>query len=184
MRYPQGHKAAVKARIVHAAAKSLRQHGLDAVSIPALMQEVGMTHGGFYAHFQNRDDLVSAAIQSAADDTAQSVFAADLPWRETLERYLSMPHLAHPEEGCVLAALGTDGARQSPGVQRTFADVAVGFLRLADRQGHSDGAVDPISDEALARAATMVGAVMLGRLVQDEALAARILAAAKKAASS
>jgi TetR/AcrR family transcriptional repressor of nem operon len=184
MRYPEGHKEAVKDRIIQAASRALRRHGLEGVSIPALMKDAGMTHGGFYTHFKNRDELVAEAVLRAANETAEGVFSDALPLQETLGRYLSTGHLEHPEQGCVLAALGTDGVRQPPRVRRAFAEVALGFLRLTERKLHPGGKADTLSDEALARAAMMVGAVVLGRLVRDEALAERILAAARKATTT
>jgi len=181
MRYPDGHREAVRERIVQAASRALRQHGLEGVSIPSLMQQAGLTHGGFYTHFKNRDELVAEAILSAAGETAHGVFSEELPLRDALDRYLSMGHLEHPAEGCVLAALGTDGARQPPRVRGAFAEVARGFLRLTERKLHPRRRADTLSDGALVRAATMVGAVVLGRLVRDAALAERILAAARVA---
>lgn len=179
MRYPEGHKEAVKDRIVRAAAGALRRHGVDGVSIPALMKQAGLTHGAFYAHFQSRDELVAAAVRSAAMDTARQTFADDLRLPDVLDSYLSTGHLQHPELGCVLAALGTDGARQAAPVRRAFAEVAKGFLRLVESKVHPTEAADEPSDEALQRAAMMIGAVVLGRLVRDPALAERILAAAR-----
>jgi TetR/AcrR family transcriptional repressor of nem operon len=184
MRYPDGHKQAVRERIVQAASAALRQHGLSGVSIPALMKQAGLTHGAFYAHFADRDELVAEAVRRAADGTADKVFAAGLPLRGTLERYLSPAHLGHPEDGCVIAALGTDGPRQPAGVRRSFADVARGFLGLVDRKLHPKGGARQPSDRALACAAMMVGAVVLGRLVDDPALAARILSAARSASAN
>lgn len=184
MRYPDGHNEAVKDRIVQAASRALRRHGLEGVSIPALMKRAGLTHGGFYTHFKNRDELVAAAVLSAAAETAHGAFADELTLSETLKKYLSKGHIEHPEEGCVLAALGMDGARQSPRVRRAFAEVALGFLRLTERKLHPRACADAPSDEALARAATLVGAVVLGRLVRDPALSDRILAAARASISS
>lgn len=184
MRYPDGHKEAVRERIVQAASRALRRYGLEGVSIPALMKPAGLTHGGFYTYFKNRDELVAEAILSAAAETADGTFSEELPLRETVDRYLSKGHLEHPEEGCVLAALGTDGVRQPPLVRGAFAEVARGFLRLTERKVHPRGRTDRLSDEALVRAATMVGAVVLGRLVSDAALSERILAAARTTTST
>ncbi len=184
MRYPPGHKEAVRERIVQAASRSLRRDGLGGVSIPALMKQAGLTHGGFYTYFRNRDELVAAAIVAAGMETAGGPFSEALPLRATLDQYLSPGHLEHPENGCVLAALGTDGARQPPRVRGAFAQVARGFLRLTERKLHPRRRSDTVSDEALARAATMVGAIVLGRLVRDAGLSERILAAARKGASS
>lgn len=179
MRYPESHKAEVKERIVRAAATALRRSGLSGVSIPALMKHAGLTHGGFYGYFRDRDALVAEAIASAASDTANGAFAEGLPLEETLRRYLSDGHVAHPEQGCVVAALGAEGGHQPAPVRRAFAEVARGLLRLVDKKLHPTRTSRAPSDEALRLAATMVGAVVLARLVDDEALAGRILKAAR-----
>lgn len=184
MRYPEHHKAEMRQRIVRAASAALRREGLAAVSIPALMKRVGLTHGGFYGYFRDRNELAAAAVLSAAMDTAQEAFGDDTPLEETLRRYLSEGHLAHPEEGCVVAALGTEGDRQPAPVRDAFAQVARGLLRLVEKKLHPERAARHVSDEALRLAATMVGAVVLGRLVDDAALAKRILHAARRPPAS
>lgn len=179
MRYPPGHKEAVRASIVESAARALRRSGLDAVSIPALMKEAGLTHGGFYGYFKNRDQLVAEAVTWAAQQTAARVLseeAGDL--RTMIERYVSEGHAKHPEMGCVVAALGTEGPRQPAPVRRAFGEVARGFVRLVDRQLRRKRTTAEPSDEALRLSAQMIGAVILARLVEDEALAKRILEAA------
>jgi TetR/AcrR family transcriptional regulator, transcriptional repressor for nem operon len=183
MRYPEHHKEEMRERIVRAASAALRRDGLGGVSIPALMKQAGLTHGGFYGYFRDRSELAAAAVLSAALDTAQGAFGDDLSLDETLLRYLSEGHLAHPEAGCVVAALGTEGDRQPPPVRRAFAEVARGLIRLVDKKLHPGRTSRGVSDEALRLAATMVGAVVLGRLVDDPALARRILHAARESAN-
>ena len=181
MRYEPGHNDVVRARIIAAAARAFRQHGLDAVSIPALMKEAGLTHGAFYVHFKNRDELVEAAVLSAANDTATNVFA-DNDLAGVGARYLALAHVRHPEQGCVIAALGTDGARQQSRTRLAFATVARGFLRLTDKASQRPRSRNAApSDDTIVCAATLVGAVILARLVADDALAERILAAARRA---
>jgi TetR/AcrR family transcriptional regulator, transcriptional repressor for nem operon len=180
MRYPDGHKEAVRDKIIQAASKALRRYGLEGISIPELMKQVGLTHGGFYSHFKSREALVAEAVNAAAKDTAEGVFSEALPLAETLKRYLSPKHLESPSTGCVLAALGADGVRQPPQVREAFAVVARGFLGLVERKLHPTCISGALSDEALVRAATMIGAVVLGRLVGDKALAERILDAAQE----
>jgi TetR/AcrR family transcriptional regulator, transcriptional repressor for nem operon len=182
MRYPEGHKEAVRERIVHAAAEALRARGLEGVSIPALMKRVGLTHGGFYAHFRSRDALVSAAVLAAGARTARDVFGDESSLAETLHRYLSLAHVQHPEQGCVVAALGTDGNRQAAAVRGAFAEIARGLLELVQKKLHSERPKKGLSNEALRLTATMVGAVVLARLVDDRALAERILRAAEASA--
>ncbi len=180
MRYPDGHKESVRATIVESAARALRRNGLDTVSIPALMKEAGLTHGGFYGYFKNRDQLVSEAVTLAAQQTAARVLSEDLGGvGAMLEAYLSEEHVKHPEMGCVIAALGTEGRKQPAPVRRAFGEVARGFLRLVDRQLRRKKATAEPSDEALRLAAQMIGAVVLARLVEDDALEKRILDAAR-----
>lgn len=183
MRYAEGHKEAVRARIIGAAAEVLRGQGIDGISIPALMKRVGLTHGGFYAHFENREVLVAEAVRAAGEETAAGPFADDLSLEQMLHRYLSRAHLDHPEHGCVLAALGTDAPKQPRPVRGAFAQVARGFLALVQHKLDPRRRRGAPSDEALVCASTLVGAVVLGRLVDDPALAERILAAARTAAT-
>jgi TetR/AcrR family transcriptional repressor of nem operon len=142
------------------------------------MKLAGLTHGGFYNHFKDRDDLITKAVLHAA---GESVLAGgrDDAGGGTFDAYLSTEHALHPEHGCVVAALGAEGARQTGGVRRAFAEIGRGFLRQVERRLHPRAAKGQLSDEALATASRMVGAIMLARLVDDDALAERILAAAK-----
>lgn len=180
MRYPEGHKEAVRERIVDAASRALRRHGIEGVSIPALMKEAGLTHGGFYTHFENRDALVAEAVTSAAEATGAHVFGAELTLEESLAKYLSQGHVDRPEEGCVLSSLGTEGSRQPPPIRKAFAHAAVGLLGLLQSKLEPERRSTSLSDETLARGAMLVGAVVLGRLVRDPALSKRILSAARE----
>jgi TetR/AcrR family transcriptional regulator, transcriptional repressor for nem operon len=183
MRYPIGHKEAVQERIVRNAAAAIRRHGLAGVSVPELMKGVGLTHGGFYVHFRNREELVARAVESAAGETAEAVFGEGCGARKMLESYLSPEHLKSPEKGCVVAALGADGARQAPAVRHAFERVANGLMKLVDEKIHPGRRGGKISDEALRLTATMVGAVVLGRLLRDPELVQRLLRAARDSAS-
>lgn len=180
MRYPSEHKETVRRRIVAAAASALRRDGVAGISIPALMKAVGLTHGGFYGHFRDREELVAEAVRAAATDTAERVFPRGRSLAATLTRYLSREHVADPGGGCVLAALGTEARHQGPTVSRAFSEIARGFLRLVEETLHSESPPGTLSDEALALASRMIGAVVLARLVRDPALADRILAAAQR----
>jgi TetR/AcrR family transcriptional repressor of nem operon len=176
MRYPDGHNDTVRARIVETASRLLRREGLDAVSIPKLMKLSGLTHGGFYVHFKNRDELVAEAIAHAASDSA---FADGDSAVESFTKYLAKDHVAHPEYGCVIAALGDEGARQHGTVRRAFAEAARGLMRRVEKKLHPKSDRGALSDEALQKASQIVGAVVLARLVEDEGLADRLLAAVR-----
>lgn len=181
MRYPDGHKEAVRANILDLAARALRKDGLGGVSIPGLMKAAGLTHGGFYGYFQNRDELVAQAVLLAAQQTGARVLSDDAVDREGMLRaYLSEEHVAHPEMGCVVAALGTEAPKQAAPVRRAFAEAARGLLRAVDKQLGRRRRGGSLSDEGLRLAAQMVGAVVLARLVEDEELARRLLAAVRQ----
>jgi TetR/AcrR family transcriptional regulator, transcriptional repressor for nem operon len=179
MRYPDGHKAHTRQRIIEATSQALRRHGLKGVSIPATMKRAGLTHGGFYSHFKNRDELAAEAVLSAAEGSAQTLFANSESLAALQSGYLSTEHLQHPELGCVLAALGTSGPRQAKPIRAAFAKAARGFIGLIDAKIRRNPSAPVPSDAALRHASTMLGAIVLGRLVEDPALAARILRAAR-----
>lgn len=182
MRFPREHKPLVRERIVRAAARKLRGAGLEGPSVPDLMKEAGLTHGGFYGHFRGRDELVAEAVRKAATETAEGVFRPSPDLTAVLNTYLSEEHLRRPNSGCVVAALGSDGWRKAKKVRAAFADVAEGLARLVDEKLGPVAQGDAISDRALAVTAQMVGAVVLGRLVDDPVLASRILSAGREAA--
>lgn len=120
--------------------------------------------------------MVAEAVAHAAEDGALS---GDASVDEAFSRYLSKDHVEHPEEGCVIAALGFEGARQRGPVRRAFAEAARGLLGRVELKLHPRSDRGSLSDEALATASRMVGAVVLARLVGDEAFANRLLASAR-----
>ena len=178
MRYPEGHNDTTRARIVEAASRALRRDGLGAVSIPKLMKAAGLTHGGFYVHFKDRDELVAEAIAHAANDSAFSAESATAD--EAFAKYLSKDHVGHPDCGCVIAALGDEGSRQGGRVGRAFSDAARGLLRRIENKLHPRSDRRVPSDEALQSASQILGAVVLARLVQDDGLAERLLTVARR----
>mgnify|MGYP000014629695 CR=1 FL=1 len=178
MRYPEGHKEETRAKIVEVAARAFREEGLEGVSVSALMKRAGLTHGGFYGHFANRDELVAEAIAAASEQTAERVFKAAKTEEEMLDAYLSRAHLEHPEEGCVLAALGTDARRQPEVVRDAFAASSKGFIELIGEHT-AKGDKSALSDDAIDTAIRMIGGMVLARLVDSEELSERILSIAK-----
>lgn len=179
MRYPEGHKEETRARIIEEAARAFREEGLEGLSVAALMKRVGLTHGGFYGHFANRDELVAEAIAAASEQTAERVFQSANSSKEMLEAYLSRAHLEHPEEGCVLAALGTDARRQPEVVKDAFARSSRGFIELIGEHVAPKGDQE-LSDDAIDTAIRMIGGMVLARLVDDESLSDRVLSIARK----
>lgn len=174
----------VRERIVRTAGRKLRADGLDRPSVPDLMKEAGLTHGGFYGYFKGRDELIADAVRVAGAETAEVVFHAAPDLAAVLGAYLSVDHLRHPNSGCVIAALGSDGWRKGKKVRAAFADVAEGLAHLVDQKIGPTQQGEAISDRALAVTAQMVGAVILARLVGDGKLAERIARVSREAALS
>jgi TetR/AcrR family transcriptional regulator, transcriptional repressor for nem operon len=163
-------------RIVAAAAKAIRRSGYDGTGVADIMKEAGLTHGAFYAHFESREALlVEAADRASAESSAlaASVVASALPnqaLRALMETYLSKAHLEGIETGCPFSALGSEMPRQSPEVRLVATRRIKEMVDLIARQmpdwGHPSG-----HERALLTVASMVGALILARAVNDPTLA-------------
>src|SRR5262245_58483991 len=128
MPWPESRKAETRDRILAVAAAALRAEGLGAVGVADLMSRAGLTHGGFYAHFASKEELLAEALRHASGQTTRAFVrgAAAAPEADRLsaviDMYLSPSHLAHPERGCVVATLGPEAARTGGKVRRSLAD--------------------------------------------------------------
>lgn len=170
MRYPEDHKAETHKRIVAEASRRFRADGIDATGLQPLMKTLGLTHGGFYAHFKSKDALVEEALQAAANDAnAQWVkaFAKEQPLKQFFERYLSPQHRAHPEQGCPLPTMSAELGQRGNASPITDT-VLVGLLERLEKATGS-------TEQSVAMLATLVGALTLSRSVADEKLSDRIL---------
>lgn len=184
MRYSARHKLDTRRKIVEAAARQFRERGLDAVSVADVMSAAGLTHGGFYAHFDSKDELIAEALQSGRGGSAEKLrtVAAEAAPGQALAAmvasYLSTGHRARQAQGCVLAALGPEAGRHTPTARHVLAersrDLAGAFLPyLHGRSGQAK------EDEALAVTACLVGGMILSRLEEDGAAGERVLAACR-----
>ena len=133
MRYSAEHKAQNHENILSVAARSFREHGGDSSGIGTVMKKVGLTKGGFYRHFDSKDDLFVEAVARAFDEmgTGMVEAARSAPegkaLRAMIERYLSTPHVNSPGTGCVLAALGPELARKSKRVRKRIEAALDGY---------------------------------------------------------
>lgn len=174
MRYPADHKAKTRTRILDAAARLFRRRGYHASGVDAVMNEAGLTPGGFYTHFGSKEALLAGALEHAACTMADRVDASldglsGRAWAEAfIAYYLSESHRKAVEDGCPLAALASEVAHAGEPVRRTFESL---LLRLSDRL--ADGGLDP--GRALAVVVLCIGGLGLARSVDDAELAAGIL---------
>ena len=171
----QAEKAASHDRIVRTAAARIRSDGINGVSVSELMSEAGLTHGGFYRHFDSRDKLVVEAIEAALADGSKAADAASKLGEgrglaAVISGYLSKPHRDHPEAGCAVAALPTDVSRATPDARAAYTRQVHKYLDLlASLDPSHDG------DQAHLTLAALVGGVVLARAVDDPELSDQIL---------
>lgn len=124
MRYSPEHKAKNHEKILSLAARSFREHGGDTSGIGTVMKKAGLTKGGFYRHFESKDDLFVKAVARAFEEMAEGMIEAarSAPagqgLRAMIERYLSTGHANSPGVGCVVAALGAELARKPLSVRK------------------------------------------------------------------
>src|SRR4051794_40224922 len=165
-----------------AAARAIRKHGIGVADV---MKDAGLTHGGFYAHFESRDALLAAAADQAGAESIEILtraIAAAKPGQELValvDAYLSDRHVAAPEQGCVIAAAGSEVPRQEAEVRRTASRRIKDLIGLIERQFPGWGR-SAAHDKSMGIAATLVGALVLARAVDDAQLSNRIRKAARE----
>jgi TetR/AcrR family transcriptional repressor of nem operon len=166
-------------RIVDAAAQLFRERGFDGVAVADLMKEVGLTHGGFYGHFSSKEELMAEASVRALTQALErwselAEHAHENPLPALAEAYLSRAHRDDPGAGCLVAALGPEVSRQGPAVRRAVTDYLRSACDLLARMvpGRSKAAR---RQKVIATYATLVGAMVMARAVDDRALSQEIL---------
>ncbi len=166
-------------RIVDVAAKALRREGYAGTGVAAVMKEAGLTHGGFYAHFGSRDDLLVEALERAGADSravvAQAIERGGAngvsAFRALVDAYLADSQLNSMETGCPIAALGCDMPRQSRQVRKASAN---GVQKLIEAVGTTLPAGR--KDAAAAVTGTLVGSLQMARAVGDNPAGRAMLA--------
>jgi TetR/AcrR family transcriptional repressor of nem operon len=172
MRYDENHKLETRAKVLSAAARALRADGPERVGVAGVMAQAGLTHGGFYAHFASKEDLIAQAIGPMFLE-AQAKMAASVEGKGPAEAlksyinfYLSRSHRDERDTGCPLPALSADLARMPQAARERFGEGVEGLRqRLA---GWLEGMGKP-QPQVLAASvlAEMVGAVTLARAIAD-----------------
>lgn len=168
-------KEATHERIVDAAARAIRRSGYNGTGVADIMKDAGLTHGGFYAHFPSREAMLAEAADRAGCESlaAMERIAAAAPPRQALaammQAYLSQEHLEGIETGCAVAALGSEMPRQAPEVRRAATRRIKEMIDLVARQS-PDWGQPGAHERALVTVATMVGALVLARAVDEPGL--------------
>ena len=186
MRVSQAEKERSRTRIVESAARLLRERGVDGASVADVMSDAGLTHGGFYRHFDPKDAMVRAALDSAFDQMVHRLDAADTPSSSDPspgglsafeQLYLSDAHVAAPGQGCPVAALAGDVGRTGRDVRETFAQ---GVRRIVSGMANRlSGSRAQRRARAWRRLAMMAGAVAIAR-ASDPDTATEVLEACRR----
>src|SRR5215831_12417498 len=184
MRYQPEHKAETRRKIVKDASRRIRAEGLNGAAVSAVMRDTGLTHGGFYKHFESKDDLLVESLGEAFREIADSLIHAaeqshaEAAWKAIVKTYLSLEQCDHPERWCPLPSLAPELARSDKEMRgQIFAELMnykgkmLPFMpgrRAADRE----------------RAfflifSTMIGAIEIARMLPDSTSRERVLASTR-----
>lgn len=183
MGHSQTEKAQSRERIITAAARQIREGGLESVSIGELMKKAKLTHGGFYGHFPSRSALVAAALERALfDGEAASIAATSRKGPRTLKSivnsYLSAAHRDGAGTGCAISALAADVGRADHHVREIMMQRLELYFSDISRV---IGPVPEAKELAISIWCTMVGAIMLARVFKGDERSDAILRTARKA---
>ena len=173
MRYSQHHKAQTHQRIIEEASIRFRRDGIGATGLQPLMKALGLTHGGFYAHFASKDELVEKALQHAANQVEEhcaELFDSPDALPTFIDTYLSEWHLASPHEGCPLPTMSVEMAQN--GNPSPVTDSVIN-ARLTQIQAELEA--PDTEDRSIVLFAALVGALVLSRGAENQALKKRIL---------
>jgi TetR/AcrR family transcriptional repressor of nem operon len=180
-----GHSRAAKAdthtRIVNIASRKLREEGLAGVGVADVMQEAGLTVGGFYKHFDSRDDLIREALDAACGAwQARADAAADggppLTYKSLVDDYLSTRHRDNPGAGCPVGAVAAEVARGDEQTRALFSERLEQNIELLATLIHAKDKRASRA-KAIAAYAALVGAITMARVANDEAFSREILRA-------
>jgi len=189
MRYSREHKQETHTRIVRKASVRLREKGAHGIGVADLMKEAGLTHGGFYAHFDSREALVIEAFNYAMDRSTEHwrKLAEQTPpekrYSAIVESYLTTQHRDNPGHGCAVPTLGPEIAREGAKARKAFAarlDEMIGMIadQLPELPRKAARA------QAIAAISTMAGALVLSRIAGSGEFSEEILGSAREAALS
>ena len=177
-------KASNHKKIIDIAARQIRNHGIEGLNVSDTMKQAGLTHGGFYRHFESKNHLVHQAIEAAFSRFTQQLqedlntCTPEQALDRFLARYLSMEHVDNPEVGCPAAALGTEIARSDEETKAVFSKGVSQITKLLDQA--LKGRKSPSGLDGRTLMTTLTGAITLARSTSDETQKSDYLANARK----
>src|ERR1700727_1294304 len=184
MRYQPEHKAETHQKIVKDASRRVRAEGMTGAAVSAVMRDAGLTHGGFYKHFESKDALLMESLSEAFQEIADRLAEAgeqsppETAWKAIVKTYLSLESCDHIEYGCPLPALAPELARADQAMKpqifeelKKYRSRMLPFMpgqRIADKER-----------AFFSIFSTMVGAIEIARLMPEPAMREKVLATAR-----
>ena len=175
--------AAHRTAIVQAAADLFRARGLGGVGVAEIMQAAGLTHGGFYGHFESRAHLIAAALEQALADGEKASAAhtgerGSMTVKSIVNSYLSPAHRDHPSSGCAIPTLAAEAGRADPEVKAIMArQLAKSIEVMGEALGEG---VQDTEQFAVSAWSMMVGSMIISRVMVDDPMADKVLALTRK----
>jgi TetR/AcrR family transcriptional repressor of nem operon len=186
MRYSKEHKLETHARIVKKASVRLREKGAHGIGVADLMKDAGLTHGGFYAHFDSREALVIEAFGYAMDRSIEhwrkkaELTPPDKRLAAIVDSYLTPSHRDDPGHGCAIPALSAEIARENPKTRKAFAAKLEQMIEMIAAQ-MPNLPRKTARKQAMASLATMMGTLVLARVAGSGEFSGEILGAGREA---
>ena len=176
MRKSKEEAAETRARIIRKASKEFNQHGIAGTGLADVMKSAGLTHGGFYKHFQSKDELVAEALEKGLENSFQAIenAAGERAIAEFINEYLSPVHRDDFDNACPLPALGTELCRAGGKTRQKASEGVLRFVSLVEKRLKGLPA-EKRKSRAHAIVAALVGSMMLSRIVTDPKLSDRLL---------
>ncbi|MEU1622656.1 TetR/AcrR family transcriptional regulator [Streptomyces sp. NPDC005722] len=181
MGHSQAAKAESREKVLRIAARRIREEGMARPGVADLMQEAGLTHGGFYKHFTSRDDLIGQAAALALADGEDKMAAAarrdpEAPRSGLIDAYLSARHRDAPGTGCALVTLGAAAGRGDEALKQAYEQQVRNYLELIGEAAQGDDPEAARAD-AMVTLSALVGAMLISRAVADPGFSDEILTA-------
>ena len=185
MRYPPEHKAEIHQKIVKDASRRVRAEGLNGAAVATVMRDNGLTHGGFYKHFENKDELLLESLHEAFRETADYLSQVaeqshpEVAWKEIVKAYLSLEYCEQPERGCPLPTLAPELARVD---KRMRGRVLAELVSYRDRMiPFMPGRRTADKERAFyVIFSTMAGAIEIARMIPVREAQEKVLASARE----
>ncbi|WP_286238847.1 TetR/AcrR family transcriptional regulator [Neptuniibacter halophilus] len=174
-------------KILSAAGQRMRIEGLDGSGIAAVMKDAGLTHGAFYSHFKNKDEMLRDALHTALDDNRKRWIGRPKkePWSQRLarlaKRYLTPGHRNDLSNSCALASLCSEAARSNDAFRQNYEKELLKSLTAVCGEAFSETDKDR-SQQSLAFMSLIIGSLVLSRAVYSEELSDRLLQAGQATA--